>query len=174
MFRKSLLGLSVLFLWLGGPSWTALAQDAAVSAKQWPVGYFHQYRKVSLPEKEKILAKIDAALKKLNAEKGNLVVKGSVIDPLRPDLQTYKTLSVLDESGLILVVRNVPNIYYGYPGPPAGLNKNIYLVAKNARLNKTESYIKYWFVVEAEFLAFVDKYMRAIMKEVPPGWENLK
>ena len=47
------------------PGWAA---PTSVQTKQFPTGYFYQYQKIPLQEKEKVLAKIDATLKKLNQD----------------------------------------------------------------------------------------------------------
>ena len=164
MIKKSLICCVLICFTLMGHSLSAWAQGASVKAKQWPAGYFFKYKKISLKEKEQILAKIDATLKKLNQEGYGLIVKGTVIDPLRPDQKIYQTLTVLDDSGLIIMVHQVPNIYYNYYGPPGNMNKHIFLVAKNVKLKQNESYIRYGFVVEGDYLAFSQKYLKAIMK----------
>ena len=41
----------------------AAAQETSVKAKQFPTGYFSQYHKIPIPEKAKVLAKLDATLK---------------------------------------------------------------------------------------------------------------
>ena len=60
----------------GRPGW---AQETPVQTKQFPTGYFYQYQKVPLQEKEKVLAKIDATLKKLTQDGYGLIAKGAVI-----------------------------------------------------------------------------------------------
>lgn len=165
MIKKAIVCLALIGSAIIGHPFSALAEGASVKAKQWPAGYFYRYKKISLKEKEQILAKIDATLKKLNQEGQGLIVKGAVIDLLRPDQRIYQTLTVLDDSGLIIMVHHVPNIYYNYYGPPGNMNKNIFLVARNLKLNQTESYIRYGFVVEGDYLAFSQKYLNAIMKQ---------
>jgi hypothetical protein len=139
------------------------AEEASMRAKQFPTSYFYQYRKVPLPEKEKVLGKIDATLKKLNREGYGLIAKGAVIGKLNPQTKTYDQLTILDESGLVIIARQVPNLYYQYPGT-AGINPNIYLIIKRARVNVPESYIRYGYVVEGDFVAYADKFVKAIFE----------
>jgi hypothetical protein len=148
----------------------AAAQEASVPAKQFPISYFYQYQKIAIPEKEKILAKIDATLKKLKREGSGLIAKGAVIEKLSPAVQIYPRLTILDESGLVIIVHQVPNLYYQYRGP-VGINPNIYLIIKNARVNVAESYIRYAYVVEGDFLAYAHKFAHAILEglERPPA-----
>jgi hypothetical protein len=141
----------------------ARAQDTSVRAKQFPTGYFSQYHKVPLPEKERVLAKIDATLKKLTRDGFGLIAKGAVIEKPDPGIQTYRQLTILDESGLVIIARRVPNLYYGYAGK-TGINPNIYIIIKNARVNIPESYIRYSYVVEGDFVAYAHKFVSAIME----------
>ena len=39
------------------------------------------------------------------------------------------------------------------------MNPNIYIVIKQARVNVPESYIRYGFVVEGDFVAYADKFV---------------
>ena len=142
------------------PAW---AQEASVKTKQFPTGYFYQYQKIPLPEKEKVLTKIDATLKKLTQGGFGLIAKGAVIEKPDPAIQTYPQLTILDESGLVIIARQVPNLYYQYRGK-AGINPNIYIIIKNARVNVPESYIRYSYVVEGDFVAYADKFVKAIME----------
>jgi len=153
--------LLVLSLIAGvNPVW---AQATSVKAKQFPTGYFSQYHKISIQEKEKVLAKIDATLKKLTQDGNGLIAKGAVIEKPDPGVMTYPKLTILDESGLVIIARQVPNLFYQYRGK-AGINPNIYIIIKNARVNVPESYIRYSFVVEGDFVAYVNKYVSAVME----------
>jgi hypothetical protein len=139
------------------------AQETSVKAKQFPTGYFSQYHKISIPEKEKVLAKVDATLKKLAQDGLGLIAKGAVIEKPDPAVMTYPQLTILDESGLVIIARRVPNLYYGYRGKGA-LNPNIYIIIKGARVNFPESYIRYGYVVEGEFVAYANKFVSAILE----------
>jgi hypothetical protein len=138
------------------------AQETSVKAKQFPTGYFSQYHKIPIPEKAKVLAKIDATLKKLKQDGFGLIAKGAVIEKPDPGIMTYPQLTILDESGLVIIARQVPNLFYQYRGK-AGINPNIYIIIKNARVNMPESYIRYSYVVEGEFVAYADKYVSAVL-----------
>ncbi len=139
------------------------AEEASVRAKNFPTSYFYQYQKIPIPEKEKILAKIDATLQKLNREKCGLIAKGAVIEPPDPGIKIYPKLTILDESGLVIIARQVPNLYYQYPGR-SGINPNIYLIIKNVRVNFPESYIRYSYVVEGDYVAYAHKFASAILE----------
>ena len=160
---KTILALLGLMLYLISGVIPAWAQDTAVRAKQFPTGYFYQYHKIPLQEKEQVLAKIDATLKKLTRDGFSLIAKGAVIEKPDPAIQTYPQLTILDESGLVIIARQVPNLYYQYRGK-TGINPNIYIIIKNARVNVPESYIRYSYVVEGDFVAYAHKFVSAIME----------
>jgi hypothetical protein len=143
----------------------AAAAGDSVSAKQFPVSYFFRYQKAPMAEKAKVLAQLDATLRQLNRENLGLIAKGAVIDHLDPNQRVYERLTILDESGLIITARRVPNLYYGYSGP-GPMNPNVYIVIKQARVNVPESYIRYGFVVEGDFVAYADKFVTAIMENL--------
>ena len=144
----------------GIPSW---AQETSVQAKQFPTGYFYQYNKMPIQEKEKVLAKIDATLKKLTQDGYGLIAKGAVIEKPDPAIPTYPKLTILDESGLVIIARQVPNLFYQYRGK-SGINPNIYIIIKGARVNFPESYIRYSYVVEGDFVAYANKFVSAILE----------
>jgi hypothetical protein len=144
------------------------AEEGSMPVKQFPIGYFYQYRKIPLAKKEKVLAKIDATLQKLNREGYGLIAKGAVLEKVGPELKTYEKLTILDESGLIIIAHQVPNLYYLYTGR-SGINPNIYLIIKGARVNFSESYIRYGYVVEGDFAAYVNKFAKAILEGLERG-----
>lgn len=151
-------------------SGTAAAQgSASVKAKSWPVGYFFKHQKATLKERERIFQDIEAKLKQINDNKEALVVKGTIIGPVRTDIPQYPQVTIFDESGLKVMVRRFPNIYYGFAGPPGAINKNVYLVAHHLKLNRIESNMTYSFVVEGDFLAFAHNYMTEMLKDLGRG-----
>jgi hypothetical protein len=147
---------------------SAQAEPASVKAKQFPASHFYLGEKISMSAKAKILAKIDATLQKLNQEGYGLMTKGSVLEKISPRVKTYDKLTILDASGLIVIAHRVPNLYYQYPGKTP-LNPNIFLIVKKARVNFPESYIRYGYVVEGDYLAYPDKYVEAIMADLRRG-----
>ena len=161
-----LLAAAVAVFGSGVPGESFGQQASSVKAKSWPVGYFFPYQKATLKEREKIFADIETKLTQINENKEALVVKGTMIGPARLDLPTYPQMTVFDESGLRVIVRRVPNIYYRFTGPPAAINKNIYMVVNRVKLNRVESNLNYTFVVEGEFLAFAHNYMTEILKDL--------
>lgn len=141
-------------------------------AKRFPANFFYHYQKITISEKEKVLGKIEATLKKLNQEGYGLIAKGTVIGNLSPAIKTYEKLTILDGSGLIIIAHHVPNLYYQYFGR-ARINPNIYLIIKKARVNFSESYIRYGYVVEGEYAAYAQKFVDAIREDLERGIEGV-
>ena len=165
MTIKIILTLVIFSLTTAFASGPASAAAEAVGAKQFPSSYFYRFSKAPMAEKEKILGQLDATLRQLNRENLGLIAKGAVIDHLDTNQRVYERLTILDESGLIITARRVPNLYYGYMGP-GPMNPNIYIVIKQARVNVPESYIRYGFVVEGDFVAYAGKFVAAIMENL--------
>ena len=88
-----------------------------------------------------------------------------MIDKLNNRQPLYDKLTILDESGLIIAARRVPNLYCGYQGP-GPINPNIYIVIKKVRVDIPESLIRQGFVVEGDFVAYADKFVAAIMENL--------
>jgi len=163
MSTKITLAVFILLLSGGTGPEPASAASAAVKAKQFPTAYFLQLHKAPLAEKKQTLARLDATLKQLNREGLGLIAKGAVLDKLNTLQPVYEQLTILDESGLLIMAQQVPNLYFGYQGP-GPINPNIYIVIKQARVNFPESFIRYGFVVEGDFLAYADKFVTAILE----------
>jgi hypothetical protein len=157
------LSLTLLILGLISGVIPTRAREVSVKAKHFPTGYFYRYDKIPLREKAKVLAKLDATLKKLHRDGYGLVAKGALIEKPSPEIRTYQKLTILDESGLVIIAHQVPNLYYQYRGQ-AGVNPNIYLIIKNARVNFPESYIRYGYVVEGDYVAYAHKFVTAILE----------
>ena len=168
MTIKIILTLAIFALTTAFASGPAAAAGASISAKHFPSGYFYRYDEAPVAEKEKVLAQLDATLQQLNQEGLGLIAKGAVINKLGTDQPVYDSLDILDESGLIISARRVPNLYYGYQGPRP-INPNIYIVIKKARVDVPESVIRHGFVVEGDFVAYADKFVTAILENLEGG-----
>jgi len=158
----SLLGLALL----AALSTNVPAAGPVVQGKAWPVGYFLKYQKISPAQRQEVFRDIAAKLRDLNEARESLVVKGTVIGSLGPEQKVYDKLTVLDESGLKVVVRRVPNIYYGFYGPPKLINPNVYLLIRRVKLKETDSLIEEGFVVEGDYHGFAHAYITAIQQSL--------
>ncbi len=82
------------------------------------------------------------------------------MDKLRTDVSELNPAIILDQSGLVIMVRNFPNIYFGFNGPESLLNRNTFLVVKNPRVDKVESILRQALVITGDFFAFSQVYFK--------------
>lgn len=152
-----------LFLLTWGGGGPAVAQQTAtLSCKSFPPGYFLREQTLTPAKRQSLLVRIARELAALNARGECLIVKGTMLEPPDPRRRVYQKMSILDESGLRVVVRGVPNLYYRHPGPPELLNRNVYLVARRLEVKERESRLSESFVIEGEFVAYAGKYLEAL------------
>ncbi len=165
-----LASLMLLALLEGGSAYAA-AQDGVrtLTCKSWPAGYFLTERPLKPAQREGLLRQIDRELTMLNGRGECLVVKGTIIGPLETGKQLYDKITILDESGLKVTVRRVPNLYYRYSGPLGPMHKNVFLVAKNLRLQEADSRLSESFIVAGDFVAYAGKYLEALRKYLGNG-----
>jgi hypothetical protein len=142
------------------------AQEAArtLSCKSWPAGYFLTEDSRKPAQWKRLLRLLERELAGLNARGECLVVKGTIIEPLETTRRYYDTITILDESGLKVVVRRMPNLYYRYPGLLGPMHKNVFLVARNLRLQEADSRLTGSFLVAGDFVAYASKYLEALGK----------
>jgi hypothetical protein len=163
--KMKMLFFSIIFLACLQSGIGPRAEDNLLSGKHWPVNYFNQYEKLPIKDKDKILIEIEKKLKGINKSGEGLIVKGTIAEKISPDKQIYGKMTICDESGLIVMVNNVPNIYFNFIGPKSRINNNTYMVIKNAKVNTIDSYLLNSFVIEGDYHAFVQKYVEALLKE---------
>ncbi|HAY22121.1 MAG TPA: hypothetical protein DCY27_08130 [Desulfobacterales bacterium] len=167
------MGIMVLFCLasLIFPTLTS-ASEKIIESFFWPPGHFHQFNKISPSQRNHILEEIEKKLSSLRREHKSLLVKGEVVDKLRTDVNRYNPATILDQSGLIILVHNFPNIYCGFSGPKSLLNRNTFLLIKNPRVDRLESMVRQGFVITGHFLAFSQKYLEALSRGLQDGYRQ--
>lgn len=150
----------------GGPG--AAQESATLSCKSFPPGYFVRELSLTPAKRQALLGRIARELAALNARGECLIVKGTMLEPPDTRRQVYDKITMLDDSGLKVVVRKVPNLYYGYSGPPERINRNVYLVARRPELKELESRLSESFIIEGEFVAYAGKYLEALRRSLEP------
>jgi hypothetical protein len=143
---------------------TASAQSPTVRGKAWPPGYFLQDQALAPREHRRLLDELKLTLQQLNESGEALVVKGTLIEPWEPQKKLYSRATVLDESGLRVMVRNLPNLYYGFTGPRHLMNQNVYLLIKKVRLLEADSLQKGALLVEGDYQAYAAAYIQALQE----------
>lgn len=154
--------LILLSLGRGGP--VAAQESATLSCKSFPPGYFVREMSLTPAKRQALLARIARELAALNAKGECLIVKGTMLEPPDTRRQVYDNITILDDSGLKVVVRKVPNLYYGFPGPPERINRNVYLVARRLELKELESRLSESFIIEGDFVAYAQGYLEALQR----------
>ncbi|MEJ5331104.1 MAG: hypothetical protein WHT07_13235 [Desulfobaccales bacterium] len=161
--------LLLLLVTLGGGGAATAQESATLSCKSFPPGYFVRELSPTPAKRQALLARIARELTALNDRGECLIVKGTMLEPPDTRRQVYDKITILDDSGLKVVVRKVPNLYYGYPGPPERLNRNVYLVARRLELKELESRLSESFIIEGEFVAYAGKYLEALRRSLEPA-----
>lgn len=164
--RALALVLLLIGFMVGGPA--AAQESATLSCKSFPPGYFVRELSLTPAKRQALLARIARELTALNDRGECLIVKGTMLEPPDTRRQVYDKITILDDSGLKVVVRKVPNLYYGYFGPPERVNRNVYLVARRLELKELESRLSESFIIEGEFVAYAGKYLEALRRSLEP------
>lgn len=157
----------MVFLLISAPVAGVAAEE--VQGYSWPPGFFYRLGRLTVPAFNQALDELDSRLASLRQQQAGLLVKGEITGPLTTRERIYAEVQILDQSGLLILARNVPNLYYGFAGPSGRLNRNTFFVLKNPHLDRIESQLRRQFVVRGEFLAFVRKYLEALLAE----WHSL-
>lgn len=169
-------------LWLGallvslvvGAAGSMLPQVRAeeVAAFCWPAGFFYRLGRLKAAEQDRVRQEIELRLQTLRRQQGLLLVKGEVVETLSSAVRTYAVATILDQSGLVVQVRNFPNLFYGWPAKGRRVNRNTLLVAQNPQMDLVESRIRQHWVITADFVAFSREYLEALAAdwtETAPG-----
>lgn len=154
--------LMVIFL---ASALVAAAVAEEVQGYSWPPGFFYRLGRLKVSAFNQALDELDSRLAGLRQQQAGLLVKGEITGPLTTGARIYAEVQILDQSGLLILARNVPNLYYGFAGPSGRLNRNTFFVLKNPHLDRIESQLRRQFVIRGEFLAFVRKYLEALRAE---------
>ena len=151
-------GVLLWFLSIAPPG---LAAEASVESYFWPPGFFLSFGKLKQAQKEIMLAEVEKKLDVLRQSGRGLFIRGDVMDKIRTDVQELNPATILDQSGLIVLVKNFPNIYFNFTGPETLIRKTTFIVVKNPRVDKIESVIRQSLVVTGDFFAFSQDYFKS-------------
>lgn len=167
--NKKLLPTILIGLLVGGLLLSGAAAEE-IESYCWPAGFFYRLGKLKPQAWDRALDEIEARLADLQRHKRGLLVKGEIIGPLSNRNPVYPEVLVLDQSGLVVRVRNLPNLFFGYQGQPTRFNRNTFLVIKKPQLERLESHIRQQFVISGDFYAFSQRYLEALTSD----WRNLQ
>jgi len=88
------------------------------------------------------------------------------MDKVRTDISEFNPATILDQSGLIVLVGNFPNIYFNFNGPDSLISRNTFIVVKNPRVDRMESIIRQSLVMTGDFFAFSQAYFKATVENL--------
>lgn len=171
-FFNILVFFFLLFVVLPAP---ALVAEPSVESYFWPPGFFLHFGKLKQAQKEAMILEVDKKVAFLRQAGKGLLVRGELMDKLRTDIPEFNPATILDQSGLVVMVRSFPNIFFNFNGPDSLLNRNTFIVVKNPRVDRIESILRQSLVVTGDFFAFsqayftstVDNLQKALKAQTP-------
>ncbi len=171
-FFNILVFFFLLFVVLPAP---ALVAEPSVESYFWPPGFFLHFGKLKQAQKEAMIIEVDKKVAFLRQAGKGLLVRGELMDKLRTDIPEFNPATILDQSGLVVMVRSFPNIFFNFNGPDSLLNRNTFIVVKNPRVDRIESILRQSLVVTGDFFAFsqayfsstVDNLQKALKAQTP-------
>jgi hypothetical protein len=143
-----------------------LAVEPSVETFYWPPGMFLTYGKLKQAQKEIMLSEVENKLASLRQMGKVLLVRGNLMDKVRTDVPELNPATILDQCGFIVIVNNFPNIYFNFNGPQALINRNTFLVIKNPKVDRTESFIRQSMVLRGDFYAFTQAYLKSTVENL--------
>jgi hypothetical protein len=157
-FFNILVFFFLLFVVLPAP---ALVAEPSVESYFWPPGFFLHFGKLKQAQKEAMILEVDKKVAFLRQAGKGLLVRGELMDKLRTDIPEFNPATILDQSGLVVMVRSFPNIFFNFKGPDSLLNRNTFIVVKNPRVDRIESILRQSLVVTGDFFAFSQAYFNS-------------
>jgi hypothetical protein len=157
-FFNMLIFFFLLFIALPAP---ALVAEPSVESYFWPPGFFLHFGKLKQAQKEAMIIEVDKKVAFLRQAGKGLLVRGELMDKLQTDIPEFNPATILDQSGLVVMVRSFPNIFFNFNGPDSLLNRNTFIVVKNPRVDRLESILRQSLVVTGDFFAFSQSYFNS-------------
>jgi hypothetical protein len=166
---RTVLFLNILFFFISLMFFVptpALVAEPSVESYFWPPGFFLSFGKLKQAQKEIMLSEVEKKVAFLRQTGKGLMVRGDLMEKARTDISEYNPATILDQSGLVVMVRNFPNIYYNFNGPEALISRNTFIVVKNPKVDRVESIIRQSLVMTGDFFAFSQAYFKATVESL--------
>ncbi len=139
------------------------APDAVVvNSYYWTAGTFLNFRNLKQAQKERLLSEMETKLADCRRSGSNLFIRGELMTKIDPATPAFNPATILDQSGLIAIVYNFPNIYYQLTTPETLLRRNTAFVLKDPQLDRAESILRQAVVLRGEFYGFSEEYLKAV------------
>jgi hypothetical protein len=140
--------------------------EPAVESYFWPPGFFLNFNNLKQAQKRIMISEVEKKLAFLRQTGKGLLVRGDLMDKVRTDVREFNPAAILDQSGLIIMVRNFPNIYFNFNGPNSLLNRNTFIVVKNPKVDEAESILRQSLVLTGDFFAFSQTYFKSTVENL--------
>jgi hypothetical protein len=147
------------------------AEEPFVESYFWPPGFFLNFSKLKQAQKELMISEVEKKLAFLRQTGKGLMVRGDLMDKVRTDVCEFNPATILDQSGLVLMIRNFPNIYFNFNGPNSLLNRSTFLVVKNPKVDRGESLIRQSLVISSDFYAFSQTYFKSTVANLQKAYQ---
>lgn len=156
----SLAVLGALVLLCGTPA-AADFSTVAVDSFHWPPGAFLSFRTLKQTQKERLLNEVEARLDGFRQAGKSLFIKGELMTKASPEVPEFNPATVLDQSGMVVIVKSFPNIYYRMNAPETTVRRTTAFVLKNPRVDRVESILRQAVVLRGDFLGFSQAFIQS-------------
>ncbi|MGQ9921399.1 MAG: hypothetical protein ACUVRZ_08725 [Desulfobacca sp.] len=140
----------------------AAPSSLAVDTYHWPPGVFLSFHRLQQAQKDRLLSEIETKLAGMRQAGKSLLVKGELLMKVQPEVAEYNPATILDQSGLVVIVHHFPNIYYKFQVPAEHFRRHAAFVMKNPQVDRAESTLRQAVVLRGEFFGFSQTYINAI------------
>jgi hypothetical protein len=155
---RTIVFLFILIIFVPKP---ALVAEPIVESYFWPPGFFFKFGTLKQAQKEILLSEADKKLAFLRQTGKGLLVRGDLTDKIRTDVSEFNPATILDQSGMVVIVSNFPNIYFNFNGPESLLSRSTFIVVKSPKVDRVESIIRQSLVITGDFYAFSETYFKS-------------
>jgi hypothetical protein len=157
------------FLGLLGLGWACSPQAAAaapsgavVDSFHWPAGTFLNFAALKQAQKDRLLSEVENKVNAFREAGRSMLIKGELLTKVETETAELNPAMVLDQSGMIVIVSNFPNIYYKFTLPEVRLRRSTVFVLQNPRLDRAESILRQAVVLRGEFYGFSEAYLKGV------------
>lgn len=153
----------VLVLLFGFTAVLAFAAPPATSVDSfyWQPGVFLSFGKLKQAQKERLLYEVETKLAGFRQQRKSLLIRGELMMKVTPEVEEFQPATVLDQSGMVVIVSNFPNIYYKIGAPEPLLRRTTAFVLQNPQVDRVESILRQAVVLRGEFFGFSQAYLKA-------------
>jgi|GEM_PF-649042 len=138
------------------------AAGVEIDSFHWPAGTFLNFSSLKQAHKDQLLAAVETKVAGFREAGRSMLIKGELLSKIEPETAELNPALVLDQSGLLVMVSNFPNIYYRFTKPEVRLRRPTVFVLKNPKVDRAESILRQAVVVRGEFYGFSEAYLKAL------------